>query len=254
MKRFSVCRPIPTPPNTAVDLNSPIGLLANGISVQRLDGFVYFWNKKNAEILLTLREAQADQIAREIQIALRVNECRLDTALNDLIGINSLRLSRCTNEIYGLLGHILTSILGVGAPPTGLLNLNGLIVFRRDLPPTLVINPRTSLLDILGGIINVPLLLDAIAQKSILLDAAGFYNTQFIFQDGISPIQTRSGFIIGSILGDKTLLVRIRAALDVLITGLSPTSLSSLVSALLNSIAINEPITAAVQVLYTSGN
>lgn len=255
MKRFSVCRPAtPATPNAPADLNSPIGLLAHGIAVQRLDGYVHFWNKKKAEILLTLREDQAEKFKRELDIALKLNECKLDVVLNDLIGINTLRLSRCTNDIYDLVGHILTTILGIGGPPTGLLNLNGIIVFRQDLPVTLFIDPKTSGLSFLCDIISLPELVDAIAQKSILLDAAGYYNTQFIFQDGTWPIRTKSGFIIGTLLGDKTLVDKVRAAVDVLIAALSPTAVTSLISGLLKAIAINEPVTAAVQVLYTPGN
>lgn len=233
-------------------LTSPIGHLAKQIYVQPLIDVIHFWNGKNGRILLSIREDKADKFSQDIALALKVDDSKLDVVFNDLIGINNLRLSRVTGEIFGYFGSLIAAILGIGFPPTGLLNLNGIINFKTDLPSSLVLDPRKSPLLALCEIGDRSILVKEIASQSILLDAAGYYNKDFIFHDGVFPLQTLSGFVIGTLVGDKSLLTQIEAAVEQLVASLDPTEVPTLLTNLLAAIAVDNTFETAIQIVYAN--
>lgn len=218
--------------------------------MQTLDGYVYFWNQSNGRIILVLREDKASNIKHDIEVATKSGECSLEIAFNDLIGINALRLSRCTTDIFASFGNLISSILGIGCSPTGLFNLNGIILFIRDLP--LKIDPRVSGLGSLYGIENIRVLLPIIAHQSVLLDAAGYWNIEFIFLNGASALETHSGYVIGSLLGERALLDNVLIAVAALVSELTADGIKSLATSLVQDIAIGVPISNSIDILYAN--
>lgn len=218
--------------------------------MQTNNGYVYFWNKTSGRIILVLREDQANKYKLEIDTATKLGECKLEVAFNDIIGVNGLRISKCTADIFNYFGNLLASILGIGDEPTGLFNLHGIIVFKRDLPEKLSIDQNLSGLGPLYNIEDLPYLLQCIARLSVLLDAAGYWNTKFIFLDGASSIRTRSGFFIGALLGTKNYLDNIEVAITALVSELSADDIKSLAIHLLQDIAISVPIASSIDILY----
>lgn len=240
----------PATAKTPTKLSSPIGYLSNVIYVQTLNGNVYFWNQSNGRIILVLCQEQATKIKHNIEVATKFGECSLEVAFNDLIGINGLRTSRCTKDIFESFGNLIASILGIGCTPTGLFNLNGIIVFIRDLP--LKVDPGLSGLGSLYEIGNIRTLLPNIAQQSVLLDAAGYWNIEYIFLNGASPLQTGSGYIIGALLGARALLDNVLIAAAALVSELSADGIKGLATSLVQDIAIGVPIYNSIDILYAN--
>lgn len=249
---LSICSRHKNSVTDVVGLTSPIGHLANQIHVQPLNDIIHFWNEKNGRILLSIREDKADKFSQDIALALKVDDSKLDVVFNDLLGINNLRLSRVTGEIFGYFGSLIAAILGIGFPPTGLLNLNGIINFKTDLPSTLVLDPHTSPLLSLCEIGDRSILVKEIASQSILLDAAGYYNKDFIFHDGVFPLRTLSGFVIGALVGDKALLTEIEKAVEQLVANVDPVEIPALLTNLLAAIAVDNTIETAIQIVYAN--
>lgn len=231
-------------PPSGIDLSSPLGHLANEIYIQRLPGLIYFWNRRNARLLLAIREDRATRFDRDLDNSLKVTNCRLETVFNDLLDISSPN-PRCTGPVFQEFASLLLSIAGVGVPPTGLLNLNGLIVYKRDLPPTVRLNQ-------LFAIGSLPILLRAIGETSVILDLYAVTNNQFIFHDSTSSIITQSGLPIGTLIGDKRISTRITAAVDALLATLKPNELRLLDSYLLSANAVSGPVKDAVDILFRS--
>lgn len=237
------------PAQAQAGLNTPLGFLASQIHIDRSNGLIYFWNRRNARLLLAIREGRTDQFDRDLNSALTASQCTLEGVFNDLIGFTSYR-PHCTREVFHAVGTLLTGIAGIGTQPTGLLNLNGLIVYSRDLPTNIRIVSSPWGINELYDIESLPILLQAIGASSKLLGASSTTNNQFIFHDGITPILTCSGLLIGPLIGDKTILAQIPNAVDALLAVLSPAEQRKLLTALLTTIAVDDPLATVIVDLF----
>lgn len=153
--------------------------------------------------------------------------------------------------MFDTIGFFLSSLVGILTTPTGLLNLNGLIVYRRELPQTIRITPSPWGIGNLGNIEGLQLLLQAIADNGdFLLAYSVSNNNQFVFHEGLTPIISSSGLTLGTLLGDRNILGQINNAIAALVGPLNAAEERKLLLDILRSISINDSVKTAVDLLF----
>lgn len=191
---------------------------------------------------MQLRVDKVQQYSKDIELALNMNHLKLDNIFNELIGINYVFFSSLCKEMFSYFGNLLAETLGIGCPPTGLLNLNAIIIYDLELPKGIVtISPNGPLKEL--GTQHSPLaLIQTIGKQSILIDAAAYWNQQYIFQDSAYPIVTASGYISGNLIGDKQSLTKLNDATKDLLAKLTPDQTLTLSIDLLEAVAVDSII------------
>lgn len=201
--------------------------------------------------MLAINKDKAEPYIQRISTVLRLNHLQIDWLFNDLIGVNNLKLTTLTENFFSYLGDEIADLLGIGKrEATGLFNLNGLLIYRIDLPGRLHLDRRTSLLHDLSEIEDSLELATAIASESVLLDVAGYWNTPFIFQSNQVPLVTASGYVIGPLIGNKPLLAGVLDAVEALVDELTTTDGAIVLCELMKALAIGNSLEPALKRVY----
>ncbi|XP_059610279.1 uncharacterized protein LOC132257410 [Phlebotomus argentipes] len=192
----------------SLEMDSPLGFLAQNVFIYEYDGYLVFFNQINAKLLFMLPAAKMKEVLTLVNVTADLNRLSLAVAFNSYLGINNAKQTKNCVEMFNYVGNVLAELIGVGCKPTAAVNLLGLLnlytVFPNDL---VVLQPYSPVKNLLVESASDLALL--IARCSIVVDAAAFYNKNFLFQDIIFPGKTLSGNKIGNILGNKDILAKV---------------------------------------------
>lgn len=202
---------------------------------------IYVWNKLNSKLLFATSEISFIAIILNIEQELMNRGIPVYDIFNVILGITSENMSPSIYYAFVFIANIMAEVIGIGgASPSALLNLNAIINYQSDTGKLILSNKLDSPLGILSQIYDTIILVQYLAENSILCDAFGYWNTNFIAQDINGLIKSHSGYSISNLLGRKNAISNLHSLFSMALKAYSQTDVINLIATFVKNIAMNK--------------
>lgn len=204
----------------------------------------------NGRNLFMVETETLEYFYAKLKATTEVQQIDWEITFNELIGINNIRISFITNEVYQVLGNVLSEILGIGCTATGMFNLNGFVLYLPVFATQNVgITPNSPLGKLYPITDNAQLSIELI-RTSILIDSFAYWNVKFMFQECTKVYSTLSDYKTSALIGDFENIEVLSEATQSLVDALTDSDAKTLLTALFQSIAIDCNVGAPLILLF----